>query len=52
MIVTEFNEKLKVVSSDFSIIKNILAPNIFESLPIKLSCCRFFNLVVYSNQLQ
>ena len=45
MIVAEGCKKLKVVSSDFSIIKNIVAPNIFESLPIKLICCGPFNLV-------
>ena len=45
MNVTEFCEKLKVVSSDFSLIKNIVAPGIFESLPVKLICCGFFNLV-------
>ena len=39
MIVTEFSEKLKAVSSDCSIIKNIVAPKIFESLPIKLVSC-------------
>ena len=45
MIVTEFSEKLKVVSSDFSITKKIVAPNIFESLPVNLICCGSFNLV-------
>ena len=30
--VTEFCEKLKVVSSDFSIMKNIVAPVFFKSL--------------------
>ena len=45
MIGTEFCEKLKVVSSDFSIIKNVVAPRVFKSLPIKLICCGYFNLV-------
>ena len=45
MIVTEFYEKLKVVSSDFSMIKNIVALSIFESLPVTLICCGSFNLV-------
>ena len=45
IIVAEFCEKLKVVSSDFSIIKNIFAPNIFESLPIELIYCGSYNLV-------
>ena len=39
MIVTEFCEKLRVVSSDFSMIKNIIVPSVFESLPIKLIWC-------------
>ena len=45
MIVTEFCEKLKVVSSDFSMMKNIVAPVFLESLPVKLICCGSFNLV-------
>ena len=45
MIVTEFCEKLKVVSSDFSMMKNTVAPRVFESLPIKPICCGSFNLV-------
>ena len=44
-IVTEFCEKLKVVCSDFSIMKNIVAPVFLKSLPIKLICCGSFNLV-------
>ena len=36
--VTEFCEKLKVVSSDFSMIKNIVSSS-SSSLPIKLICC-------------
>ena len=44
-IVTVFCEKLKVVSSDFSIIKNIVAPVFLKSLTIKLICCGSFNLV-------
>ena len=42
---TEFCEKLKVVFSDFSIIKNVVAPSIFESLPTKLISSVSFNLV-------
>ena len=38
MILTEFCEKLKVVSSNFSDIKNIVAPLSSSSLPIKLFC--------------
>ena len=45
MIVTEFCEKLKVDSSDFSMMKNIVAPCVFKSLPIKLTCYGSFNLV-------
>ena len=45
MIVAEFCEKLKVVFSDFSMMKNTVAPSLFESLPIKLIGCRSFNLV-------
>ena len=45
MIVTEFCEKLKVVSSDFSMMKNIVAPKKSKSLPIKLIYCGSFNLV-------
>ena len=45
MIVTEFYKKLKVVSSDFSMMKNIVAPVFFKSFPIKLICCGSFNLV-------
>ena len=45
MIVAEFCEKLKVVSSDFSMMKNIVAPVFFKSFPIKLICCGSFNLV-------
>ena len=44
-IVTEFCEKLKVVSSDLSMIKNIVALVFLESLTIKLICCGSFNLV-------
>ena len=39
MILTRFCEKLKVVSSDISIIKYIVAPLSLSSLPIKLICC-------------
>ena len=45
MIVTEFCGNLKAVSSDFSMIKNIAAPLLLESLPIKLICCGSFNVV-------
>ena len=45
MIVTEFSEKLKVVSSDVSMMKNIVAPVFLRSVPIKLICCGSFNLV-------
>ena len=46
MIVTEFCEKLKVFSSDFSMIKNIVAPLFwFSSFPIKLICYGSFNFV-------
>ena len=45
MTVAEFCKKLKVVSSDFLIMKNIVAPVFFESFPIKLICCGSFNLV-------
>ena len=44
-IVTEFCKKLKVVSSDFPIMKNIVAVVFLKSLPIKLICCQSFNLV-------
>ena len=45
MIVTEFCEKLKVVPSDFSMTKKIVAPRVFKSLPIKLICYGSFNLI-------
>ena len=45
MIVAEFCEKLKVVSSDFSMMKNIVAPVFLRNFPIKLICCGSFNLV-------
>ena len=41
----EFCEKLKVVSSDFSKIKNIVAPVFLKSVPIKIICYGSFNLV-------
>ena len=41
----EFCKKLKVVSSYFSIMKNIVALVFFESFLIKLICCGSFNLV-------
>ena len=43
-VVTELIEKLKVVSSDLSMIKNIVAPVFLESFPIKLICYGSFNL--------
>ena len=52
MIVTEFCEKLRVASSDFSMMKNIIAQRVAKSLPIKLICCGSLNLAFYSNQLQ
>ena len=45
MIVTEFRKKSKVVSSDFSIMKNIVAPLASSSFPIQLICRGSFNLV-------
>ena len=45
VIAAKFCEKLKVVSSDFSIMKNIVAPVFFKSFPIKLIYCGYFNLV-------
>ena len=39
VILTTFCEKLKVTSSVFSLIKNIVAPSVLSSLPIKLVCC-------------
>ena len=47
MIVTEFCEKLKVVSSDISGINNIFVPLSSLSFPIKLICCGSFNLVCF-----
>ena len=38
MVLAEFCEKLKFVSSDFSMMKNIVAPLFPSSLPIKLIC--------------
>ena len=46
--VTAFSENSKVVSSDFSLIKNIAAPLYLSSLPKKLICCfksRFSNSI-------
>ena len=42
---TEFCEKLRVVSSDFLMMKNIAAPVFLKSFPIKLICCGSFSLV-------
>ena len=44
MIVAKFCENLKVVSSDFSIMKNIVAPVFLKRFPIKLICYGSFNL--------
>ena len=45
-ILTEFCENSKVVFSNFSMIKNIVDQwSWFSSLPIKLICWGFFNLV-------
>ena len=44
MIVEEFCENLKVVSSDFLMMKNTNAPCLFETLPMKLIYCESFNL--------
>ena len=45
MIVAEFYEKLKVVSSDFLMTKDIVVPLTSLSFPIKLICCGSVNLV-------
>ena len=45
IIVTEVYEKLKVLSSDFLIMKNVVAPLPLSSFPIKLICWGSFNLV-------
>ena len=46
IIVTEFCEKLKVASSDFSVTNNIVASwSWFSSFPLKLIYCGSFNLV-------
>ena len=45
MIVPEFCKKLNVVSSDFSIMKNIVGPVFFKSFPGKLTFCGSFKLV-------
>ena len=45
MIKTEFRKKSKLVSSDFSIMKNIVAPLASSSFPIILICRGSFNLV-------
>ena len=43
---TEFCENSKVVSSDFSMMKNTVTPlSSFLIFPIKLICCGSFNLV-------
>ena len=43
MTVAEVCEKLKVVSSDFSIMKNIVVSFSLSSFPAKLTCCGSFN---------
>ena len=45
MIVTEFCEKLKVISFDFAMMQIIVAAVLLQSFPIKLICCGSFNLV-------
>ena len=45
MILTEACENLNLVSSDFSMMKNIVVPRVFKILPIKVICCGSFNLV-------
>ena len=39
MLLTEFCVKLKMVASDFSMMKNIVASLSSPSLPTKLICC-------------
>ena len=41
----EFSEKLKVASSDFSVMKNIVAPLASLSFSIRLICCGSLNFV-------
>ena len=38
-MVAEFCVNSKVVSSDFSMMKNLVAPSSLSSLPMKLICC-------------
>ena len=52
MVVTEFCEKLKVVSFDFSIMKNIVAPLALSSFPVKLICCGSLNLVCVHKSIE
>ena len=40
----EFYKNSKVVSSDFTMVKNIVAPCAAKSLSIKLICCGYFQL--------
>ena len=43
---TEFCKNSKVVSSDFSMMKNTFSPlTWFSNLPIKLICCEWFDIV-------
>ena len=42
---TKFYEKVRVVSSDFSMMKIIVAPCAAKSLPVRLICYGSFNLV-------
>ena len=50
MILIEFREKLKAVSSDFSMIKNMVALLSSSSLPIRLICC--FKLGLFNSIFQ
>ena len=45
MIVAEFCEKLKVLSFDYLMMKNIVAPVFLESFSMKLICCGSFDFV-------
>ena len=45
MMFAEFYKNSKVVSSDFSMIKNIVATRAAQSVPVKLICYGSLNLV-------
>ena len=48
MMLTEFCENLKVVSSDFSVMENTVAPSSLSNLPINIISCfksGFFNSI-------